>query len=64
MRTGRPKTPVVLADEQREQLQTWARSRSLPQGLVNRLRIVLLAAEGVSNREIGARLGLSEPAVG
>jgi len=64
MRTGRPKTPVVLADEQREQLQTWARSRLLPQGLVNRLRIVLLAAEGVSNRGIGARLGLSEPTVG
>ena len=64
MRSGRPKTPLVLSDEQREQLQGLARSRSLPSGLVNRVRIVLLAAEGVSNKEIASRLGLSQPTVG
>jgi putative transposase len=32
--------------------------------LVNRVRIVLLAAEGVDNKQIAARLGLSQPTVG
>ena len=64
MRSGRPKTALVLSDEQREQLQGWARSRSLPSGLVNRVRIVLLAGEGIGNKPIAARLGLSQPTVG
>jgi len=64
MRSGRPKTALVLSDEQREQLQGWARSRSLPSGLVNRVRIVLLAAEGIDNKQVAARLGLSQPTVG
>ena len=64
MRSGRPKTALVLSDEQREQLQGWARSRLLPSGLVNRVRIVLLAAEGIDNKPIAARLGLSQPTVG
>jgi len=63
MRTGRPKAPLVVADDQREQLETLTRSRSLPSGLVRRARIVLLSADGVTNREIGARLGLSQPTV-
>jgi len=32
-------------------------------GVVRRARIVLLAAEGVSNTEIGRRLGVSAPTV-
>jgi putative transposase len=64
MPPGRPKTPLTLSAQQQEQLQSLARSRSLPSGLANRVRIVLLAAEGESNRAIGARLGLSEPTVG
>ena len=64
MRSGRPKTPLTLSDEQREQLQGLARSRSLPSGLVDRVRIVLMAAEGESNKAISTRLGLSEPTVG
>jgi hypothetical protein len=30
MPRGRPKTPLVLSDKQREQLQSIARSRSIP----------------------------------
>ena len=63
MRTGRPKAPLVVADEQREQLKALTRSRSLPSGLVRRARIVLLSADGVTNKEIGTRLGLSQPTV-
>lgn len=47
----------------REELESWVRSRSLQAGLVNRARIVLLAAEGVPNREIAARVGASPTTV-
>jgi putative transposase len=30
MRTGRPKAELVLSDEERTQLESFARSRSLP----------------------------------
>jgi putative transposase len=64
MRTGRPKEPLVLSDEEREQLESFASSRSLPHGLVRRARIVLMSAEGISNTAIAARLGLSGNTVG
>eukprot|EP01037_Dinobryon_pediforme_P027965 gene27965-31045_t len=41
MRTGRPKTELVLSDDERLQLQVFARSRSLPAALSNRARIIL-----------------------
>lgn len=59
MRTGRPKEPVMLSEEEREQLNGIANSRSLPHGLVRRARIVLLAADGMPNRAIAERLDLS-----
>jgi ATP/maltotriose-dependent transcriptional regulator MalT len=40
-----------------------ARSRSLPHGLVN-VRIVLLTADGLSNKDIAARLRLNQVTVG
>ncbi len=46
MAMGRPKTALRLGPEQREQLESMASSRSLPAGLVNRVRIVLLSAVG------------------
>lgn len=64
MKTGRPKVPVVLSEEQQQQLQSWATSRSLPHGLVTRARIVLLAAEGLTNQAIAEKVGLSKPMVG
>ena len=64
MRTGRPKTyRVVLTDEQREQLQAFVRSRTLPNGLTRRAKIVVLASQGVSNTAIAAQLGISNPTV-
>ena len=38
---GRPKAALVLSPQQREQLEGMANSRSLPAGLVIRVRIVL-----------------------
>lgn len=59
MRTGRPKLPVVLSKEEEEQLKSMVRSRSLPHGLITRAHIVLMAAEGVTNREIAGKVDLS-----
>jgi len=64
MKTGRPKAPVVLGEEQHQQLKSWAASRSLPHGLVTRARIVLMAAEGLTNQAIAEKVGLSKPMVG
>jgi transposase len=47
---------VVLTDEQRRALGKWGRGGSTPYRLVVRSKIVLLAAEGCSNREISRRL--------
>lgn len=64
MRTGRPKTKLNLLEEERQQLEVLAGSRSTPQGLAARMRIVLLAHEGVNNKEIAQQLGLSQATVG
>ena len=54
----RKRTPINLTEEAREQLEAMSRSRTLEGRLVQRAKIVLLAAEGLSNRIIGARLGI------
>lgn len=64
MITGRPKQPLLLNDEQRMQLVTLSQSRSVPHGLVERAKIVLFAANGLSNTEISDRLDLTMPCVG
>jgi transposase/transposase-like protein len=42
---------------------SWVRSSTVKAGLAQRARIVLLAAEGVSNTEIADRVGVSRPTV-
>src|SRR5262245_15647244 len=49
---------VLLSDEEREQLQAWARRRKSAQALAQRSRIVLAAGEGLNNTEIAERLGI------
>jgi putative transposase len=63
MRTGRPKTPIILSKEEHEQLKSMVNSRSLPHGLVNRAQIVLMAAEGATNPAIAQEVKLSLPAI-
>jgi putative transposase len=59
MRTGRPREPIVLSAEEREQLNGIANSRSLPHGLARRARIVLLSADGMPNVAVAERVNLS-----
>lgn len=61
---GRPKEPLVLSEGQRTELESVARSRSLPHGLVRRARIILLSADGLTNKAIGERIGMSNWMVG
>ena len=63
MRTGRPKKPIILSDQEHEQLTSIVRSRSLPHGLVTRAQIVLMAAGGVTSNEIAKKVGLSAQSV-
>jgi transposase len=50
---------IVLDDEQRRTLEQFARGRSLPARLVERARIILLAAGGKQDLEIAAELGIT-----
>jgi transposase len=54
----------VLADEEREVLERWARRPKSSQALALRCRIVLAAAVGKSNVEIAAELGCNRLTVG
>jgi transposase len=56
-------TVVVLSDEERDELERWTRRRSSAQALALRARIVLLAAEGLTNTQIAERVGSSRPPV-
>lgn len=60
---GRPNGALELRAEESAQLQALSRSRSLPHSLVRRVRIVLMSAQGVSNRAVAARCGVSAPTV-
>jgi transposase len=60
---ARPAPGLGLRDGDRERLTGWTRSSSLRAGLAQRARIVLLAADGVSNTEIAKRVGVSRPTV-
>ena len=60
---GRPNVVVKVSSAEREQLDSIARSRSLPHSLVRRARIVLMSAEGVSNGIIAERCGVSVPTI-
>lgn len=55
--------PITLPETTRATLEGWIRAGTTPQRVVQRARIVLLAAEGVSNSEIARRVGVSRPTV-
>ena len=44
--------PIVLSDDERQHLEKTTRQLTAPQRLVQRSRIVLLAADGLSNAAI------------
>ncbi|MDD5729018.1 MAG: IS630 family transposase [Victivallales bacterium] len=63
MGSGKVAVTIKLNNEEFEQLESLANSRSLPHSLVVRSKIVLLAAEGKQNLEISDIVGLNRNAV-
>jgi len=64
MKMGRPKAELLLTDDERSQLQAFARSRSVPAALRQRARIVLGSTAGEPNNAIAERLKLTNATVG
>src|SRR5205823_6243518 len=58
-RRGRPRVPLTLAPPERAELESFARSRALPAGLVRRAQMLLLSADGVTNTAIAERFATS-----
>ena len=64
MRTGRPKQPLSLTEEEHNQLQSLAHgSRSQPL-LARRARVVLACGEGLDNHTVARKLRVSLGMVG
>ena len=55
---------ITVTDEQRRTLQRWARGRSTPMRLMQRAKMILLAATGKQNDEIARTLGVQASTVG
>jgi len=51
--------PIVLGEVEREELDRLIRAHSTPQQLALRARIILLAADGIGNRDSARRLGIT-----
>ena len=61
---GRSPNEVILTDAERAELEHIAACYTRSYLEVQRAKLVLMAAEGMTNTEIGARLGMSREAVG
>jgi hypothetical protein len=61
---GRSRFEVVLVGQEREELEHRAACYTLPYKRVQRAKLVLYAADGFSNVEIGGRLGMNPKVVG
>jgi transposase len=55
--------PLAITDAERAELQRRVRAHTTPQRAAKRARIVLLAAEGVPNRQIAPMVGMNEHTV-
>jgi putative transposase len=60
MRTGKATVELLLTDEKRLQLQSFARSRSLHAALANLARIVMGSGDGELNNATAERLKLTK----
>jgi len=60
---GRPVEALTLSENERSQLESITRSRSMPHGLVRRARIILMTADGVPTTEIAEKCQVSRPTI-
>lgn len=63
MPRGRPLAPLTLTAEERETLDRWVQRRTTAQALAQRARLVLAAADGMSNKAIVTRLRVTRQTV-
>ena len=61
---GRPKAPLILSDDERQKLETWASRPKSTQRLALRARIILACAGGRDNADVAARLRVHAVTVG
>jgi transposase len=54
---------IALSPEERGTVEQWARGRRLPQRLVQRARIIQMAADGIPSQDIARSLKISRPTV-
>jgi putative transposase len=64
MPSGRPKSTLVITTDEREQLESIARSRSVGVALNQRAKIVPACADGAYNQDVALRFRVSMPTVG
>jgi biotin operon repressor len=60
---AKDRQPLTVSDQDAPTLRRWTRSSSIRAGLAQRARIVLAAAEGLSNTQIAEQVGCSRPTV-
>src|SRR6266550_7888531 len=63
-RMGRTTAELTLADDEREVLVRWSRRAKSSQALAQRCRIVLGCADGKTNQQVAAELGIWPQTVG
>jgi transposase len=63
MPRGRPLAPLTLTDEDRDTLDRWIARRKTAQALAQRARVVVAAAEGLSNEQVATRLQITPQTV-
>ena len=63
-RTGRPKAPLIISDEEREELVRLTRRSRVNRNVAFRARIVLACAERPSNTEVARLLKTNDKTVG
>src|ERR1700688_181238 len=64
MRTGRPKQPLIITEEERERLESLAHRARSQALLARRARVVLACAEGLENQMVARKLRCSVGMVG
>jgi transposase len=64
MPLGRRKAELILSGDEQQTLKTWASRPKSTQQLAQRARIVLACADGLANKAVAAKLGVTAQTVG